>query len=651
MKRIASVGLMIWLCCNGVPVAAEPFSLPEKQQTHLSALQERARRERLSDAAQWRRLLHFHDRLTTKESTIDSAAFFMDENGKTDPAAELDATLRAFFTPVENVKKTDGKAASYNHPQCLFPARYEWLNERLSFDKTLLKPVDCSDFRAFKDAVAAERVALIFTSAYMGNPASFFGHTLLRLDSKGDTPLLSHALNYGAITGSDGGLPFIFKGVFGGYNGIFSVYPYYDTVNLYNNMENRDIWEYRLNLPQERIDRLVAHIWELGHNSARYFFFSENCSYMLLETLNVALPDRDLTDAFYNPLFSSYTIPADTIRAVLKQDGILKEAVYRPSRQSRLKHAYAAMSDAEKEQLHKLLKSPRAVDEVAASDLTDGQKANVLVTAYEYVQYAFIAGDVPLDEMRRDSIRLLTPLSTLRDKSTITQVPRPAKRPDEGHPSGTAGLSAGRKNGRTFTDLLLRPAYHTLLDETAGYLPFGEISYMAGTLRWYENENDLRLQKFALVDITSLAPRDKLFAPVSFKLNLGFESYKSPDKEKDGYVFTAGAGAGLTKQVTDGAVVYAMANLYGKAGGYLSHNSMAGVGVQAGFAADLGVMRLTGDIERIFYTNNNADIWRYQAAAGVTLTKRWGAEAGYVFEDSRLYSDSHEVRAGLVRHF
>ena len=651
MKRIASVGLMIWLCCCGASAAAEPFSLPEKQRDYLSGLLERARRERLSDAAQWRRLLHFHDRLISRESTIDSAAFFMAENGKTDPAAELDATLRAFFTPVENVAKIDGKAASYNHPQCLFPARYEWLNEQLSFDKTLLKPVDCSDYRAFKNAVAAERVALIFTSAYMGNPASFFGHTLLRLDSKGDTPLLSHALNYGAITGSDGGLPFIFKGVFGGYNGIFSVYPYYDTVNLYNNMENRDIWEYRLNLPQERVDRLVAHIWELGHNSARYFFFSENCSYMLLETLNAALPDRDLTDAFYKPLFSSYTIPVDTIRAVLKQDGILKEAVYRPSRQSRLKHAYAAMSAAEKEQLHKLLKAPRAVDEVAASALTDGEKANVFVTAYEYVQYAFIAGDVPLDEMRRDSIRILTPLSALRDKSTITQVPRPAKRPDEGHPSGTAGLSGGRKNGRTFTDLLVRPAYHTLLDETAGYLPFGEISYMAGTLRWYENENDLRLQKFALVDITSLAPRDKLFAPVSFKLNLGFESYKSPDREKESYVFTAGAGAGLTKQVTDGAVVYAMANLYGKAGGYLSHNSMAGVGVQAGFAADLGVMRLTGDIERIFYTNNNADIWRYQAAAGVTLTKHWGAEAGYVFEDSRLYSDSHEVRAGLVCHF
>lgn len=192
----------------------------------------------------------------------------------------------------------------------MFPARYAWLNRQLGFDPRLMPPVQCKDYQDFKSAVDARRAALIFTSAYMGNPASFFGHTLLRLDGKGETPLLSHALNYGAITGSDGGLSFMFKGVFGGYNGIFSVYPYYDTVNLYNNMENRDIWEYRLNLTPEQIDRLVAHIWELGHNSANYYFFSENCSYMLLETLNAALPDQDLTEPFYRPFFQITRFPS-----------------------------------------------------------------------------------------------------------------------------------------------------------------------------------------------------------------------------------------------------------------------------------------------------------------------------------------------------
>lgn len=648
--RIALIVLLIWLCPGGRPAAAEPFSLTENQQKHLLDLQNRAQEKKLADAPQWQRLMHFHNRWGSKESTVDSDAFFLSPEGKTNPDKELQADLRAFFTPVDKVKKIEGKEDSYNHPQCLFPARYAWLNRQLGFDPRLMPPVQCKDYQDFKSAVDARRAALIFTSAYMGNPASFFGHTLLRLDGKGETPLLSHALNYGAITGSDGGLSFMFKGVFGGYNGIFSVYPYYDTVNLYNNMENRDIWEYRLNLTPEQIDRLVAHIWELGHNSANYYFFSENCSYMLLETLNAALPDQDLTEPFYRPFFSNYTIPVDTVRTVLKQKDILKEAVYRPSRQSKLKHAYSFLSDDEKEQLHKLLRSPRQVDSVMNSALTDEQKANVLVTAYEYIQYAFIAGDIPLDEMRRDSIKILTPLSSIKEKSNITDVPVPEKRPDEGHLSGAAAVYGGRRNHKDFIDITLRPAYHTLTDETAGFLPFGAITYMDATLRWYENDNDLRLQKLSFVDIISLAPRNKLFKPFSFKLNAGVESYFYPDKNKEGYVFYAGFGGGWSGQPCEKVITYLMTNIYGKAGGYLPHNAMAGIGIQTGFAADFDFIRLTGDIEKIFYTDKAADLWRYQASAGITLTHDWGLEASFLFEDSR-HADVHEGRLGLVYHF
>lgn len=649
--RVSFVSAVFWLCCGGISVAAEPFSLPEDRQDYLTALQSRAEKLNLSADPQWRAFMHFHDRFGARESTIDSDDFFLAEKGKTDLRAELNADLRGFFTPVQNVKKIEGKPAAYNHPQCLFPARYAWLNERLGFDAGLMPVVDCADYKAFKKAVDAKNAAIIFTDAYMGNPASFFGHTLLRFDSAGDTPLLSHALNYGAITGSDGGPAFIVKGVFGGYSGIFSVYPYYDTVNLYNNMENRDIWEYRLNLSQKQLDTLIAHIWELGHNSARYYFFSENCSYMLLETLNAALPDSDLTEPFYRPLFSNYTIPVDTVRSVLKRKNILKEAVWRPSRQTRLRNAYTHLSDVEKKQLGKLLKAPRDVDGVVSSGLTQTQKANVLSTAYDYLQYSFVKGDVGLDEMRRDAIRLLTPISSFKNKADIPAPIVPRKRPDEGHLSGTAGVYAGRRGGKDFVDATIRPAYHTLLDETTGFIPFGEITYLGGTLRRYEQGNDLKLQKFAFVDITSLARRDALFKPFSFKINIGAENYRSPDKTKDGTVFYAQAGGGWTFGASGDAVVFAMTNLHGKAGGYLEHNSLAGVGIQAGFAADFGKIRLTGDAERIYYSNRAADLWRYQAAAGISLTRDWGLESSFLFEDSPHYSDVHEYRLGVVRHF
>ena len=647
--RIA-FGLLVWLCLSGISVAAEPFSLSAKQQSYFDLLEQDAERQNLAEDPQWRALLHFHNRWISKESTIDSPSFFLSPDGKKDLKKELQATLRAFFTPIDKLEKIEKKSAEYNHPQCLFPARYSWLNSKLKFDPKILPPVVCSDFQTFKKTIAPERAALIFTSAYMGNPASLFGHTLLRLDSAGETPLLSHAVNYGAITGSDGGIPFMFKGVFGGYSGIFSVYPYYDTVNLYNNMENRDIWEYQLNLDKERLERLVAHIWELGHNSADYYFFSENCSYMLLETLNAALPEKDLTDDFYRPLFSNYTIPIDTVRSVLKQKNILKKAVYRPSRQTRLNHARSFLASAEKDQLQKLLKAPRQIDDVMASGLNDEQKANVLITAYEYIQYSFVAGNIPLDEMRRDSIKILTALSSIRDKSSITDVPVPETRPDEGHLSGAVGLYGGRRNHKSFIDFMIRPAYHTLLDETGGFVPFGSITYLDTVLRWYENENDLKLQRFSFVDISSFPARNELFTPFAFRLNLGVERYAYPVKNKEGTVFYAGADGGVSWHPWKTVATYFLICSRLKAGGYLPNNSMAGGGFQAGLAADFKYVRITANAEKIFYTNKDADAWRYETAASVSLEKNWTVEASFLFENTK-YADTHEGRLGLVWHF
>ena len=648
--RIIIISGCIWLCLYTLCVAAEPFALTEQQKHHLVSLQKKAKELNLAKHPQWRALMHFHDRIFSKESTIDSKNFFLSEHGKTNPQDELNETLRAFFTPLDKVEKIDGKEPSYNHPQCLFPARYNWLKEQLGFDDTLLSPVVCADYQNFKSAIDAKYAALIFTSAYMGNPASFFGHTPLRLDNKEETPLLSHALNYGAITGSDNGLAFIIKGVFGGYNGIFSVYPYYDTVNLYNNMENRDIWEYRLNLTPQQMKRLVDHIWELGHNSAQYYFFSENCSYMLLETLNAALPDQDLTEPFQRTFFSDYTIPIDTVRVVLKQKGLLNKAIYRPSRQSRLQHAYRFLSPEEKRQLHKLLKAPRNVDDVMNSSLSDKQKANVLVTAYEYLQYSFIASEISLDEMRRDSIKILNPLSTIKEKPDITEVPVPQIRPDQGHSSGAVGLFAGRKDNKNFIDFQIRPAYHTLTDESGGFLPFGAITYLDTTFRWYENEHELRLQKFSFLDILSLAPRNALFKPFSFKLNAGVESYLYPQKNKEGYVLYSGVGAGWSWQPHDHIITYIMTNLYAKAGGYLPHNAMAGISAQIGFASDFDKFRLTGDVEKIFYTEKQADIWRFQSSLGLSLIHNLSLEASYVFEQGKNFN-IHEGRLGLLYHF
>ena len=85
--------------------------------------------------------------------------------------------------------------------------------------------------------------------------------------------LLDYTVNYEAITESKNGLAFAVKGLGGGYKGRFSTLPYYIKIQVYNNMESRDLWEYELSLNQNEVDQLVRHLWELGPIGITYFFF------------------------------------------------------------------------------------------------------------------------------------------------------------------------------------------------------------------------------------------------------------------------------------------------------------------------------------------------------------------------------------------
>src|SRR5690606_31475423 len=111
-------------------------------------LVDRARAERLAVRRAWFDLGHYRPDLLGQGHTslIDSTAFFNAERGKTDPQAELEATLAAFFAPPGRAAAgTDGQEAG-QHPQCAFVARYRWLKAALDFDPARLPEQPCPAF-------------------------------------------------------------------------------------------------------------------------------------------------------------------------------------------------------------------------------------------------------------------------------------------------------------------------------------------------------------------------------------------------------------------------------------------------------------------------------------------------------------------------
>jgi hypothetical protein len=256
----------------------------------------------LSNTKQWHRLLHFKN----AESEIDDETFFFADDGKFNPKAKLQASIEKLISD-----KSDDK----NSTLCRYPSRSRWILKKIPELQEKIKIPQCKRLNNELKKLGAKHVTLIFASAHINSPASAFGHTFLRIDNNPNTPLLSYAVNYAAQTKEDNGFIYAYQGLFGGYKGRYSITPYYKKLKEYSDLEQRDVWEYTLDLSQKEIERLVLHIFEVRHFYADYFFLAENCSYNLLWLLEVAKEDVNLVNQF-----SVKAIPIDTIRAIVSEN-------------------------------------------------------------------------------------------------------------------------------------------------------------------------------------------------------------------------------------------------------------------------------------------------------------------------------------------
>ena len=67
---------------------------------------------------------------------------------------------------------------------------------------------------------SATNITVIFASSYPGNPASLFGHTMLRVHRSSATaeqPLLDEGIGFAADVDTDNALLYAIKGLFGGF--------------------------------------------------------------------------------------------------------------------------------------------------------------------------------------------------------------------------------------------------------------------------------------------------------------------------------------------------------------------------------------------------------------------------------------------------
>lgn len=596
--------LAVLACVGSQPVYADSPASTDLVNTYL----QRAEQAKLWQHPAWLALLHYKKEVFTRQfiSQADDDLFFRSTTGKTDPQAELLANIEALLRP-----------SAVGHAQCLFPARWHWLKQALGISSGY--DVSCPRLDAWLDSVATDKLTLVFPAMYLGNPGSTFGHTFLRFDGPGSI-MLSQTINYAAAYDPEDSLPaYVYKGLFGGYQGVFASRHYFETVQLYSNIENRDIWEYQLDYSPGEIRQLARHTWELRGIRFDYYFFRENCSYRLLGMLDAVKPEGELTTGNAFPL---HAIPVDTVRALDEKNLILKKR-YRASLASQLQTGFSSQNREVAIWALKLAEGELSVGELEAQVISDSQRIEIYELAYTLLQFRNQSESQIAGEILNARSRLSSRLSG--QSQTVVELEIP---PENSHESARLALGGGKQNGQSYLDMAIRAAFHDLVDAPLGYVEGSAINVLDTRLRWLPEDDKLQLESLRFFNIVSLTPVSDWYAPMSWQLDIGLQRARLATKSSD-MAFITRTGAGYSARWAD-TTVFAMAILEANISDDYADDYSLLVGAQLGASILLGFGQALFLVETDEpFSGFELDRDVYSAELQYNLTTNTAIRAGY----------------------
>jgi len=611
--------VFVFLSESEIQASSKPEVLKEAEQLGLA------------DDPTWLKLLHY-DR-DNKKSTVLTDSFFLSPDGRTCPSSELTATINAYFAP-------EGDDCD-KHARCRFPARYYWLSHKLSSFDYRLGETKCQRLEKWGLFNSVKSVSILLVSGYFGNPASTFGHALLKLnaDSANDeSGLFDSTLNYGAlIPEHENVLRYVARGIFGGYKAGFSDKYFYTQDLVYSRAEFRDIWDYRLVLSDYERTLLLLHIWEIVGNKFDYFFLDKNCAYKLAELVNLVI-EEDLLDNghfWYIPVELFHRLnDIDKARKESSGKNLIQSAHFIPSSQRKLYHQLRLLKPDEFEVFNAIVRE--GIDSLPKhlSKLEIEKQIFVLDSLLAYQQYRLVAKNPEANRDRvkfKDQILLarlrLPPHQVANIK--IPELPSPA----EGSRPMVFGVSVVSEDNE---EKFLRLTWSPFKQETVGQnsLEGDELVVFDLAVGLFEDRNKAFVNKFDLLrilNLNTLSVKAMDESQWSWKLRVGMDRVEEDEEDHYDGVFSFGAGQAWKWNET--VISYGIVDLAG-------HTIAPYVRVRPhlGMRYDFGDFKalLFGGVESASYDGRFRDVWggkvQYQ------LTDRCAVYTEFSNENATLVS-------------
>jgi hypothetical protein len=335
----------------------------------------------------------------------------------------------------------------------------------------------------------------------------------------------------------------------------------------YNGIENRDLWEYELNVSSTDVERLAAHAWEIGQITMPYYFFSKNCSYQLLPLLEAVAPRLSL------PLTSSAIVaPVDTLLTIQSVPGLVRNVRYRPSHATIMKQRRQLLSRFERHAAELYMTGRAEQGDNITQSLDPTRKALILDSALDHVLYKKgFSPDVPtaVRELERN---ILVRRAKIDELPVELSAPSWAIAPERGHLRHRFQTGFGARNGDVFSELAWRPGHHDLMDHPRGYLPGAAIEGFSWRVRYDFKRRQAYVRKAQLVDIVSVNPWDSWTRMPAWSAGTGldtaFEKGQVPNRS---LVYAGHMGSGISLAWGERALTYGLMEAHGSVGPVLRY--------------------------------------------------------------------------------
>ena len=467
----------------------------------------------------WHSLLH----LKNNEPQINTPTFLLSYKNF-NPKNELYATVSNFLNNKKSI--------------CKYPARYYWLEEKLSHMKFSLPKKECNEFNTYIHKTNPQSIDIVFSSEDIKNPSSMMGHVFFKLNGIEDNQTRQNTVSFYTVIDTVNIPWLVIKSTMIGMKGYFILSPYKQQVhnNLYN--ENRSIWEYRLNLSQKQINLITYHFWELKDIDIKYLFTGFNCATIVDNILK-------LGSLQYSQSTDLWITPKDVIKKI-NTSNLVKYSKLRPTIEWELYMFNDIFDESKLNYLMSLVNSNR-VQNINTVNLTDLEKSFILVyVKYLYVIEKSISYDYYLKiHTQIDSLNLKD-IEIINAKNPIDSV-------------NDSQLTLGYNYTDSYTTLQFLPASSTLYDNHKG--TFSEKTLEIGKIKLKLKNKKISIDNFTLYNMESIIPRKKPMNAISKSFIFAYkQDYIQTEKSLE-HLLEIKGGLGVSYLVHEDLIVYSFLNL------------------------------------------------------------------------------------------